>query len=632
MNIDNWVTLDIECYPNYFLAMFRKIITGQIIYFEKFNESEMNRANIVRFLKKYTVVTFNGNMYDILMVEAAVAGFTNKGLYEINEMIFAEDESQKKKPWQIRKDLGLSRMQMDHIDIIEVCPLKASLKIYGGRIHSAKLADLPISPGTTIKESDLEDMRIYCGNDNIVTGDLTLTLKEELALRAAMSDQYGVDLRSKSDAQIAEEVIKKEMEDKYGVVAKRPSIKAGTVYNYVAPDNIVFNTPLLQDLYRQYTTLPFTVDKAGYIGFDFEMDESDRIKSGKNKGQMPKTKSQIAFTIGKTKYKAGIGGLHSCEKSTRHTNKGYILRDYDVESFYPRIILNNQLYPKHLGKPFLKIYESIVARRLKAKAEGNKTINESLKITINGSFGKLGSKWSCLYSPDLMMQVTVTGQLTLLMLIERLELAGISVVSANTDGIVVKMLPDQEKTCEDIMSDWEFDTDYKLESNDYISLNSRDINNYIAVKPSYTDKNGKFHPVSSKGKGAYADQSEHYYRLRSNPTNEICTIAVKEFLQTGVPIEKTIGQCTDIRKFLNLRTVNGGAVKSGVWLGKAIRWYYGVNELDAIYYATSGNKVPRSDGGVPLMDIPEKFPDDVDFQWYVNEAHDILKKIGYKGV
>ena len=137
--------------------------------------------------------------------------------------------------------------------------------------------------------------------------------------------------------------------------------------------------------------------------------------------------------------------------------------------------------------------------------------------------------------------------------------------------------------------------------------------------------------MSSKGKGAYADQTEHYYRLRSNPTNEISTIAVKEFLQTGVPIEKTVGQCRDITKFLNLRTVNGGAVKSGVRLGKAIRWYYGANELDAIYYATSGNKVPRSEGGVPLMDLPEKFPDDVDFQWYVNEAHDILKKIGYKG-
>ena len=349
------------------------------------------------------------------------------------------------------------------------------------------------------------------------------------------------------------------------------------------------------------------------------MNESDRLKSGKRKGEFPTTKKKFKFQIGGTKYTAGIGGLHSCEKSVRHTNDKDILRDYDVASYYPRIILNNELYPKHIGKEFLKIYESIVNKRLKAKEEGDKVTNESLKITINGSFGKLGSKWSCLYSPDLMLQVTVTGQLTLLMLIERLELAGISVVSANTDGIVVKMSPNLEQTAIDIVGDWEFDTDYELEGTDYISLNSRDINSYIAVKKS-----------GCKGKGAYSDQSEHYYKLRSNPTNSICLESVKEFLMNNTPIETTIKNCKDIRKFITVRTVNGGAIKDGKLIGKAIRWYYGSNELDAIYYMTSGNKVPKSDGGVPIMTLPDKFPIDVDFEWYVTEAKRILKDIGYK--
>jgi hypothetical protein len=75
--------------------------------------------------------------------------------------------------------------------------------------------------------------------------------------------------------------------------------------------------------------------------------------------------------------------------------------------------------------------------------------------------------------------------------------------------------------------------------------------------------------------------------------------------------------------------VNGGAVKAGKVIGKAIRWYYGADELDAIFYITSGNKVPRSDGAVPLMHLPEKLPSDIDFQWYINEANDMLKQIGY---
>src|SRR6478609_3841680 len=63
---------------------------------------------------------------------------------------------------------------------------------------------------------------------------------------------------------------------------------------------------------------------------------------------------------------------------------------------------------------------------------------DSKKIEINGSFGKFGSKWSALYSPDLLIQVTITGQLCLLMLIEQLEAAGVQVCSANTDGIVMR--------------------------------------------------------------------------------------------------------------------------------------------------------------------------------------------------
>jgi hypothetical protein len=618
MNLDKILFTDVECYKNYFLIKFKKLSNGQVLFFEKFNEGEFNRQNVMHILNNYTIVTFNGNNYDQPVIEAACQGFSNKSLKAIGDAIIGPPGGRGLAPWQVRKQFGIGKMDIDHIDLIEVAPLTASLKIYGGRLNAKKLQDLPIEPDEEIQESDLEDMRTYCDNDNDLTELLFKALLPEIELRVLMSEEYGLDLRSKSDAQIAEAVIKGEMISKYGITPKKPSIKSGTVFNYIAPKNLSFETPQLKKLFEQYTSNPFTVASTGYMEFNFDMEESDKIKSGKNKGKFPPHKKQMKFVIGNTKYTAGIGGLHSCEKSVRHTDDGYILRDYDVASYYPRIILNNKLFPKHIGSFFLKIYNSIVERRLKAKKEGNKVVNESLKITINGSFGKLGSRWSVLYAPDLMMQVTVTGQLTLLMLIERLELAGISVVSANTDGIVVKMKPDQEAKAEEIVEEWQFDTDYELESTDYKSLNSRDVNAYIAVKEK-----------SAKGKGMYADVSDHYYRLRTNPTNVICVDAVTSFLRSAIPIEETINNCREITKFTNIRTVNGGAVKEGKLIGKAIRWYYGAHELDAIYYKTSGNKVPKSEGAVPLMELPEKFPSDVDFPWYINEAKRMLKDIGY---
>ena len=615
MNLDKVIVLDIECLPNYLLIMFKKVTSGEVIYFEKVNDSSINLANILHIINNYTIVTFNGNDYDMTIIEATIAGFTNSSIHNVSKMIIDDNM----KPWQVRKQVGIAAIQSDHIDLINVAPLKASLKIYMGRLNAPKMQDLPIDPYEDLDVSEIPKVRNYCENDLDGTILLLKSLEGEIDLRSSMSDQYGVDLRSKSDAQIAEAVIKAELEKKYDIKATRPKIKEGTKFLYSAPENIEFQTDILKDILRQYTTLPFIVDKTGYTSFNFEIGEADRIKSGKNKGKLPESKKQLKFKINNTNYTIGSGGIHSCEKKVRHTNKNHIIRDYDVASFYPRIILNNNLAPKHLGMKFLKVYESIVKRRLKAKREGNKVVNESLKITINGSFGKFGNKWSALYSPDLMLQVTITGQLSLLMLIERMELAGIEVISANTDGIVVKMDKSKESIAEDIVSDWEFETDYEMESTDYLSLNSRDVNNYIAIKKD-----------SIKGKGAYVDRSDTFYTLRNNPSYQICSEAVKLFLKDDIPIEKTIRDSKDITQFVTIRTVNGGAIKNGELLGKAIRWYYGAEELDAIYYSTNGNKVPKSDGAVPLMQLPDKFPEDIDYDWYINEAYSILKDIGYK--
>ncbi len=87
----------------------------------------------------------------------------------------------------------------------------------------------------------------------------------------------------------------------------------------------------------------------------------------------------------------------------------------------------------------------------------------------------------------------------------------------------------------------------------------------------------------------------------------------------GTPFEETIESCTDITKFLTLRNVNGGAEFKGEKLGKAIRWYYVKGSKDTINYCTNGNLVPRSYGSKPLMNLPEEFPKDIDYEWYINE-------------
>ena len=339
---------------------------------------------------------------------------------------------------------------------------------------------------------------------------------------------------------------------------------------------------------------------------------------------MPAELKDLKIPIAAGVYRMGIGGLHSSEQKQAHfADADTLLIDRDVTSYYPAIILNQGLYPAHLGTAFLRVYQQLVSRRIHAKKVGDKVGADSLKITINGSFGKLGSPYSVLYSPHLLIQTTVTGQLALLMLIERLELAGIPVVSANTDGAIIKCPVARQGELQAIVKGWERDTGFLTEETRYKAVFCRDVNNYIAVKEDNT----------AKVKGAYAELgSSGNTRLSKNPTGLICADAVIAFLTTGKPVTETVRQCRNLTRFVVVRSVTGGAVEDGVYLGKSIRWYYAQGEAGEIIYAKNGNKVPRSDGGKPIMLLPKDFPEDVNYDWYEAEALDILRDLAYPGM
>lgn len=61
---------------------------------------------------------------------------------------------------------------------------------------------------------------------------------------------------------------------------------------------------------------------------------------------------------------------------------------------YPSIILEHKVYPQHLGESFLQVYAKIKSDRIKAKHEGNKVVDATLKLSLNGLSGNLQSEYS----------------------------------------------------------------------------------------------------------------------------------------------------------------------------------------------------------------------------------------------
>jgi len=611
----NLIVLDIEVLPNYFLVAIKGLKSGRTLLIDMFGESttltKENKSKLNTILRANTSFGFNSIKYDMPLLNYALSGASCNMIYKTSKDII-----EKNQPHFITyRNLNLRERAYDHFDISEPAPaVMISLKNYGTRIGSKKLQDFYLDPHNPINVDEVAPLRTYCLNDLEVTIDLYESIKNRIELRLNMSKQYGLDLRSKSDAQIAETVLVSELL-KLGVNVIKPDIPISYKPTYNAPDYISFETQELNELLEVVNTTQFSLLSNGAI-------------------KMPKELSNKKIKIGNTIYKMGIGGLHSQEKSmVVESNDEFVMRNADFTSYYPFIIIVNNLYPKQFGKKFLDVYGKIVEDRLvskkrmkeiKAELKTNKSLElekeylqheliaDSLKICINGSFGKLGSKYSKLYSPDLLLATTLTGQLTLLMLIEQMELNGISVVSANTDGIEYYCPKDKTNLALSIIFDLELVSGYNMENDEYKALYARDVNNYVAVYDGYV-----------KAKGMYGKTS-----LKKGLSTPIVYEAVREYLLDGTPIEDTISLCKDINEFASARTVKGGGVYNESYLGKMVRWIYDTRSVDCIKYKLNGNKVPKTDSAYPMMDIFEEVPKTLNYKWYFDEAIEALKNLG----
>lgn len=304
--------------------------------------------------------------------------------------------------------------------------------------------------------------------------------------------------------------------------------------------------------------------------------------------------------------------------------------------------------------------QRLASKLMQLKAEKKKLKAEisTKKLLCNGVFGKLGSVYSAFYSPDLMLAVTLTGQLNLLCLVHDIEAkTGGVVLSANTDGIMVMQAKHRRQAVLDAIAANAARTGFEYEETPYKAAAIKDINNYIAIKT-----NGKV-----KRKGLYAETG-----LMKNPTMEVCTKMAIDYLKSGVPPQAAIRKYTDPKDYVAIRAVKGGGIQyermelvddwievaPGEWkrrakiddgkatvkrkskppaaevgaggkpFGRIARWYMTTESLPPICYIGSGNRVPKTEGARVCMTLPETLPPDLDKDWYINETMSILADLG----
>ncbi len=597
---DSLVFLDVECYVNYFLIYFKS--KKKTHYFELHNNSTLDVAQINRIMERFTTVGFNSISYDLPMIHYALTGANNKQLKKFSDDIIKGNVDEA--PWvKLQKYNVRVPKHWDHIDLmgpvhaVGKAPIRTvSLKMFGARKHTRTLQDLPLEPSSVIEDSQHQILRKYCLNDVNITIELWDEVKDRIKLVTQIGNKYDLDLRSKTDSQIAESLIRKE----FNITTFKHEIDFNKIYKYSAPEFINFKTEELNNFYNLIHDT------------EFKFGENKKIK-GNN--VFPKLHFKDLKLNHDVKLTVGIGGLHSNERHTNVIpNEDEFLLDVDVSSYYPVIIINSGFYPELIGEKFLVFFANKKEERIVAKNIGDELTSYAGKIFLNAIFGKSGSAYSCLFAPHLLIGVTLTGQLSLLMLIEDILLNGFELVSANTDGITVKGKKSKREELEQLLVNWENVTKGELDRTDYKAIYNESVNSYIALLEN-----------NVKRKGNYAVAG-----ISKNPVTTICNEAVINYLTNNIPIENTIlDNKHDITKFLVVRKAVGGGMWRGDYLGKTIRWYYSVDG-DRITQKTNGNQVATSEGAKPLMVLPDIAPKDIDFKYYIDKSYKMLKQLGVR--
>lgn len=382
-----------------------------------------------------------------------------------------------------------------------------------------------------------KEMEEYNDNDVFICCELVRMNQEEIRLRYMISKEYEINVLSASRSTIADKVIVKLYSKFTGLHPKRfidtKTIRRKIEVSEILSDKIQFSSPQLNDLLQSLHSLVLRGEK----------------------GEFERT-----FTYAGTSYTLATGGLHSNEIPAIYVaNDKQTIVDRDVASYYPNLIRSLKVCQKHLNpKAWFRIADTIVDERLEHKhLAKDKSLNliqcmkhttaaACLKIVANaGIFGKMGSEKSFLCDKKAMYKVTINGQLFLLMLIERLEDAGIHVISANTDGIVTIVPKGLEETADNICHWWEKHLGLELEFTHYSKYVTEGVNSYLTVK---TDGKKKF-----KGR---MNPKMYLEDLSKGYNSPIVAKAVTEYFINGTPVMETLRNSKSILDFCRTQNVN----------------------------------------------------------------------------
>ena len=635
MNVLIW---DIETMQELFLVCIYNPETNEMHDFQV--SKNMNQLDgFIRFTEKhkdYYWVGYNNLRFDSQVVEHIIRNYED--WHELSGLEICAKIAQKAAdtihdanydvfPEYREEWLSLKQLDLFKINHYSNKNRMVSLKRLEFEMDLENIEEMPIHHTKENMTQDEIAITIdYCRNDvmatyefyKVTTGNTNHPLykgNNQIELRQDIYEEFGIPCLNYSDSKIGDEMIKKyycqEKGIQYSDLPKKGLFRTEVKMRDCIADYISFQTPELQAFLKKVSKERLTMKDEFKESLEFY---------------------ENIYTFAK-------GGLHTENKpKVFESDDDHEIIDWDVSSYYPAIIISNGRYPGHLGKEFLLGYKAMFEKRLELKPMAKKDkkiagIVGALKLAVNSVYGKSSDMQSWIYDRQLTMFTTITGELSLLMLIEAYELAGINIISANTDGVTIMVSKSLIDKMHEINKWWMELTQYELERTDYQKIIFSTVNDYLAIKT-----NGEI-----KKKGDFLTDFE----LHKNKSARIVPIALEHYYVNDVPVADTIRNHTNIYDFCLRQKASSNFHYEGTQAGKVTVY----NKLIRYYVSNTGEKLMKIknpdcdtnaadasqvEAGEWVMHVCNKLSkdhplDNVNYDYYIEKAERIIEKIQFAG-
>ena len=635
----NVIIYDIETMKEYFLVV--ALIPGETYRAFEVHKDKNNLGAFIKFAedhKDHYWVGYNNLRFDSQVVEWVLRNYdywhefsnleiTAKIAQKAADVI--DDANHDVFPEYRESDLTLKQLDLFRIHHFDNKNRRVSLKRLEFEMDLENIEEMPIHHSKeNMTDEDIVLTKEYCFNDVWATYQFYLVTigqtdhplykgDNKIELRQDIEAEFGIPCLNYSDSKIGDEMIKKyyceQKRIDYQQLPKKGYFRKSIAVKNCIATYVEFQTVELQAFLKKIRKM--------------------------NLGLQDDFKEELHFY--NNVYSFMKGGLHT-ENSPKifEADDEYEIIDWDVSSYYPAIIINNGRYPFHLGPEFLRGYQEMFNKRLELKplAKKDKKIKGivgALKLAVNSVYGKSSDMQNWIYDRQLTMFTTITGELSLMMLIEAYELAGINVISANTDGVTIRIKKTLIDKMHEINAWWSELTKYELERADYQKIIFSTVNDYLAIK---TDG-------EVKKKGDFLTDFE----LHKNKSARIVPLALEQYFLCDVPVDTTIKSHNNIFDFCLRQKASKDFHYEGVDKSTGEKKIY--NKLIRYYISNTGEKLLKvknedSDSGAANVSqveagewlatvcnhLKKDHPlDNINYDYYIERAERIIYKIQTEG-